>query len=235
VHKTNMNAFYRFFTLGNKENGPSTPNKLPANNTKSNDVQPEYIVKIVIVGAPGVGKTSIVQRFSGQPFSKTYTPTVGIDMSSVELKRKSKILVQKFGMGIRCSIFDVPHTELRGKHVSKILDGAHAFIIVFDITDPKSIQPVDQWRALLPRNANILLIANKCDKGRNVIKPTNLDAYVRDAGFMGWHMINCKNSSSVRDAMNHLVDRILRQFWKKYEGLPLDSVCAILHFLNLNR
>lgn len=101
-------------------------------------------------------------------------------------------------------------------------------ILVFDITNPKSIQAVDQWRNVLTC-PNILLCANKSDKSKHIIKPNSLDAYIRDCGYIGWHMTSAKSDATVREAFDFLIDRTLKSMLVKFEdGLPIDHQPARL-------
>lgn len=104
-------------------------------------------------------------------------------------------ILKKFKYPMRIFFLDVPHAEIKNMEVAtRILEDAHGAMIVFDITNIKSMQAVDQWRALFPVQANnILLIANKADKRGHVISPSSLDAYTRDCGYLGWYMTSTAN------------------------------------------
>lgn len=224
-------------------------------------VSPEYYLKIVVLGAPSSGKTSLVQRYvqqqqQQQPQQRRRTqtataeeihgssgalqqrkllrtsPTIGIGVHTCSLRRNKKIL-RRLQIPVRIKLFDVPHAELTGKHLSTIFHDAHGVIIMFDVTDIRSIKAVDLWRAVLPASVadNVLLCAHKCDRrfSRHIISPTGLDAYVRDGGYVGWHMTTAKSESSSRIAIDYLVDRSLRQMLHKFQKLPVES--ARLHMV----
>ena len=44
-----------------------------------NTVEYDVLVKVVIVGESGVGKTCLLQRFENDDFSVTHVPTIAID------------------------------------------------------------------------------------------------------------------------------------------------------------
>ena len=51
--------------------------------------------KIIFVGDAGVGKTSIISRIMGNPFSDSYEPSIGVDFFSKKVTfRDTKIKLQ---------------------------------------------------------------------------------------------------------------------------------------------
>ncbi|KAL0479664.1 Ras-related protein Rab [Acrasis kona] len=199
-----MNTIYKLFSAN-----ASTPKEPVARSSAIDNI------KIVILGGPSVGKTALAQKYCGKPLAKTYTPTVGINIINSDYSTKSR-------PNSKLTIWDVPHTEVKGKSIDKILD-AHGFILVFDISNPKSVQAVDQWRALIgQKNSNVLLIANKADKNRHITRPLSLDRYVRDGGYIGWYMTNYKQPTTIKDAFHYLIGNILRhQGTRRTDSLTL--------------
>jgi len=122
------------------------------------------------------------------------------------------------------------------------LHEVHGVLLVFDITNANSIQAIDQWRSIMPSKFNtMVLCAHKSDKANHIIKPSSLDAYIRDCGYLGWHMTSAKHDSTIREAFDFLIDNVLKKMLKKYQGLPLDrarlvsvgkSAAPTAHLLN---
>jgi len=50
----------------------------------------DYLFKIVIIGDSGVGKSSILIRFSDDSFTETYLTTIGVDFRFKTLKIEGK-------------------------------------------------------------------------------------------------------------------------------------------------
>lgn len=51
----------------------------------SEDDGVDYLLKIIIIGDSGVGKTNIISRYTKNKFSSEIAPTIGVDFSSVDL------------------------------------------------------------------------------------------------------------------------------------------------------
>lgn len=45
----------------------------------TNKQEYDWLVKIIILGDSGVGKTNILQRFCENRFAATHNPTIGVD------------------------------------------------------------------------------------------------------------------------------------------------------------
>jgi len=45
-----------------------------------------YLAKILVIGDGGVGKTSLITRFTDDSFNLSYTATIGVDFKSKMLK-----------------------------------------------------------------------------------------------------------------------------------------------------
>lgn len=56
----------------------------------------EYRLKLVVVGHPSAGKTSLIKRFVANFFSKSYKATVGVDfaLKVIDVDAKTRVVLQ---------------------------------------------------------------------------------------------------------------------------------------------
>lgn len=115
-------------------------------------------VKLVMVGAPGVGKSSLVRRFVHSIFSEEYHSTLG-----VKVDRKTVTVGDAV---VTMLVWDM-HGEAEGLVVpDNYLRGAGATLAVFDSANPATI---DAAAEMLERVRNIspdtygIAVANKAD------------------------------------------------------------------------
>jgi len=114
--------------------------------------------KVVMLGAPSVGKTSLVRRFVHSRFDEEYHSTLGakVERKSVDIGDKTANLL----------LWDV-HGETDGLLVTpSYLQGAHAGVLVFDASRPETIETsLDLGRRVLEQSprASLYAVANKSD------------------------------------------------------------------------
>ncbi|EDN11087.1 hypothetical protein HCAG_07540 [Histoplasma mississippiense (nom. inval.)] len=103
--------------------------------------------KIVVLGAQGVGKTSLVQRYVRNAFNPaTTTSTVG---ASFVTKR---VLDTTSDTLVRLQIWDTAGQE-RFRSISRLYyRGANAGLLCYDITDESSFQEMTGWLVELKQN-----------------------------------------------------------------------------------
>ena len=89
-----------------------------------------YLFKVVLVGNSCVGKSSIVIRYADDEFSDVFLATIGVDF-----RFKSFLLD---GENVKLQIWDTAGQEKFRTITSSYYRGAHALMIVFDITDEQS-------------------------------------------------------------------------------------------------
>lgn len=126
-----------------------------SNNVKS------YIYKICIVGDGGVGKTSIVLKYTENTFKENYILTIGANfaMKSIELPEKpdEEITLQIWDLAGQVHFHAV--TPL-------FYTGVRALIYVFDITHKKSLFNLLNWKTEVEESVGLkpcILIGNKLD------------------------------------------------------------------------
>ncbi|OXV07832.1 hypothetical protein Egran_04404, partial [Elaphomyces granulatus] len=103
--------------------------------------------KIVVLGAQGVGKTSLVNRYVKNAFEPaTTTSTVG---ASFVTKR---VLDSASDTLVRLQIWDTAGQE-RFRSISRLYyRGAHACLLCYDITDEQSFRDMTGWLLELKKN-----------------------------------------------------------------------------------
>jgi GTPase SAR1 family protein len=158
---------------------PPLPGLASSNHDRSSSVfVHEPYFKLIVVGAPNSGKSSLIRRFVQDTFSDVYFPTVGSDVYTIPLTRAHALPVEPSSSSHTCKaaflkLVDVPLAELRGPHTSHHLRGAHGVICVADLTDFESFQALDEWRARislenLPESPAFFLLLNKKDAAQQV-------------------------------------------------------------------
>jgi len=122
-----------------------------------------YKFKIVLAGDKNVGKSSLLIRFCNNIFSETLKETIGVDFKkkTIELKYDSKLIP------ITLSIWDFGGEEKFRTLFPPYIQGAAAALILFDMTNKKSLYGLENWVKIIDENAskNVVksFIATKID------------------------------------------------------------------------
>ncbi|MHA2075253.1 MAG: Rab family GTPase [Candidatus Hodarchaeales archaeon] len=120
---------------------------------------PKYAFKLLLVGEPEVGKTSLIKRYVDDFFKEGYQITLGVDFLSKT--------VQIGDTEVSFQIWDVAgqsgFTNFRHLYLKK----AHGVFLVFDLTRPDvTYEKLDRWCADVKEQsptAKIIVIGNKED------------------------------------------------------------------------
>lgn len=124
----------------------------------------EMIYKIIVIGDPAVGKTSLLTNFCGDKFQYEYVPTVGVNIT------KEKVTV-KNDMGkdtnVSLMIWDVAGQPQFYMLHRPYFNGADGMMLIYDVTRSSSFSNVNNWYSTavkyglsgIPR----VLIGNKID------------------------------------------------------------------------
>jgi small GTP-binding protein len=125
----------------------------------------DKLLKLLIVGESGVGKSSILTRFTEDTFSSDFMTTIGVDF-----KFKS-LLIE--GKTIRLQIWDTAGQERFRAITTCYYRGAQGILLVFDVTQPETFQKLPLWLEEIKKNCKkdvkVVVAANKIDeKVKNV-------------------------------------------------------------------
>ncbi|MFX0124896.1 MAG: Rab family GTPase [Candidatus Hodarchaeota archaeon] len=119
----------------------------------------DLILKICAAGSYGVGKTSLIRRYAENKFSSSYTPTIGVDITT------KRVTVNNHR--IKLLLVDTAGQEYFGKIRKTYFEGAFGCIIVYDITRRESFLDLDRWitdfLSAVGENALLSIIGNKID------------------------------------------------------------------------
>ncbi len=124
-----------------------------------------YALKIIVVGDPAVGKSSLIRRHADDKFEDSYAPTIGTDFILKVVKLED--------MEITCTIWDIGGHESFMNIRNVYYEGADSAVIVYDTTRENTFKNVKKWYKDFTKTIGIiptLILGNKSDLERNVKK-----------------------------------------------------------------
>jgi small GTP-binding protein len=129
-----------------------------------------YKWKIIVLGEPSVGKTSLMLKFTEKKFNELYIPTMGVQVSVKQVPVKQvNITKEKQVPGkifVELNIWDIAGQQ-KFRKVRKIFyEGASAILLLYDVTNDKSFEGTSYWvddlREIIGTPFGIL-VGNKID------------------------------------------------------------------------
>mmetsp|Transcript_22207 Transcript_22207/g.35706 ORF Transcript_22207/g.35706 Transcript_22207/m.35706 type:complete len:203 (-) Transcript_22207:422-1030(-) len=167
--------------------------------------QPDHLFKLVIIGDAGVGKSSLLLRFTEDNFSTNYISTIGVDFRFRTLNIKQKI--------VKLQIWDTAGQERFRTITSAYYRGADGVILVYDVTSDESFKHVEDWLEQVNKYASEdtakLIVGNKADliKDKQVSSEDALQFGVK----FGIDVIetSAKTADNVDKAFNRLGEKLI--------------------------
>lgn len=109
-------------------------------------------LKVAVVGDAGVGKTSLVHRFSDNTYTDQYKSTVGVDFKQRYITTNKDDGTNQ--SSVRVNIWDTAGQERFRSIVNSYYRDVDAVIVVYDSTNPQSFRSINRWIRDIRKNVN---------------------------------------------------------------------------------
>ncbi|NHJ20127.1 MAG: GTP-binding protein [Candidatus Lokiarchaeota archaeon] len=104
----------------------------------------DYRFKLVVVGDPGVGKTSTILRFTDNAFLRTYVPTLGVSITEKIFQIDEK--------AVEAILWDIAGQNKFQTMRRHFYQGAEAILLIFDLTNRISFNSIKNWYEDIMKN-----------------------------------------------------------------------------------
>jgi len=119
----------------------------------------DILIKIVVVGDSGVGKTCLLHRFTENRFDDAYISTIGVDFAIKTMELNGK--------RAKLQVWDTAGQERFRNICSSYYRGANLLLLVFDVCELDSFLHVERWldeiHMYVSEDVPVMLVANKVD------------------------------------------------------------------------
>lgn len=154
----------------------------------------DSIMKILLIGDSGVGKSCLLVRFVEDKFSPSFITTIGIDfkIKTVDINGKK----------VKLQLWDTAGQERFRTITTAYYRGAMGIILVYDVTDERTFTNVNQWFKTVSDHANddaqLLLVGNKSDMDTRVVSYEQGESLAKELG-LPFVEASAKDDTNVND------------------------------------
>lgn len=165
----------------------------------------DHLFKLLIIGDSGVGKSSLLIRFSDNTFSGSYITTIGVDF---------KIrTVTINGERVKLQIWDTAGQERFRTITNTYYRGTHGVIVVYDVTNGESFANVKRWLQEIESNCDVVnkvLVGNKNDDpNRKVVITEDAQRFANQMEIQLFET-SAKDNINVEEMFLAITEQVLR-------------------------
>ena len=99
----------------------------------------KVLLKVIILGDSGVGKTALMNQYVNRKFSNQYKATIGADFLTKDITLED-------GRQVTLQIWDTAGQERFQSLGVAFYRGADACVLVYDVTSQNSFKTLEIWR-----------------------------------------------------------------------------------------
>ena len=164
-------------------------------------------IQLIMVGESGVGKTSLIRRYTNNIFNTNHLETIGIEFFNKEERINDQI--------IQIKLWDTAGQEIFHSLTKNFYRKADGIIIVYDITNKESFERIQDWVKSVYDNTDtykeiqMIIVGNKIDleERREVSKEEGLK--IGKYFEIDFFEASAKNAEGVRNFMIKIIEDIL--------------------------
>jgi small GTP-binding protein len=162
----------------------------------------DFMCKLLLLGDSGVGKSSLMLRFSDNQFKSTFINTIGVDF-------KIKNLVIK-GKRVKVQIWDTAGQERFRTITKTYYRGAQAYVLVYDITDRNSFDHIKYWLSEIQKHGNEfvpkIIVGNKSDLEEKRAVPSDEGKKFADERSVSFMETSARDGNNVQEMFMKLIE-----------------------------
>ena len=161
--------------------------------------------KVIFIGNPSVGKTSIIQRYVTKQFKNTYTPSIWIAYERINVKVNSNTLV-------KLNLWDTAGSEKYKSVTRTYFVGADVVLFVYDITNEQSFTELSSWMITVNETCSegylSYIIANKTDLNAQRTVSTSKGSVYADKHGYKFMEISAKTGVNIDELFTNIAEFI---------------------------
>ncbi|ORX53808.1 hypothetical protein BCR36DRAFT_582065 [Piromyces finnis] len=171
------------------------------------------LLKAIILGDSGVGKTSLMNQYVNKKFSNQYKATIGADFLTKEVMVDDKL--------ITIQIWDTAGQERFQSLGVAFYRGADCCMLVYDVNNMKSFETLDNWRDEFlvqaspkhPESFPFIVLGNKIDleESKRQISQKRAMAWCQSKGNIPYFETSAKEAINVEQAFQQIARNALMQ------------------------
>jgi small GTP-binding protein len=139
------------------------------NHLPSNQSEPARRIKLLLLGDSGVGKSSLINRWTLDTFTPSLTSTIGVNFKSKKINYQGELM--------QVQVWDTAGQENFHKITTSYYKGAQGIMLVYDVSDQKSMDNVEYWIKNIKSHASdsvqVVLVGNKIDLRQSLLESSS--------------------------------------------------------------
>lgn len=168
------------------------------------DDEYDYLLKVVLVGSSGVGKSNLLCRFTRDEFLADSKSTIGVEFGTKSVQIDNKT--------IKVQVWDTAGQERYKALTSAYYRGAVGALLVYDIANRTSFDSVQSWLEELHEHADekivVMLVGNKSDLAGQRAVATDEAKQFAEKHKLSFIETSAKDSTNVNDAFVSILTEI---------------------------
>ena len=176
-----------------------------------NDERKDFVFKITVIGDGGVGKTSLIKKYTKGSFKKEYIKTLGAQFSKYDEKIEHS--------GVKLFFWDIAGQAEFSFMRPTFYKGSKAAIIVFSHAQQEiddSFKHISEWHEDIKKycgNIPIVLFGNKIDLVNDEeLNDSNVKEIVEKRDFLGYYKTSAKTGNGVYKAFQAIIKNLYERY-----------------------
>merc|ERR1712121_50396 len=171
----------------------------------------KVLLKVIILGDSGVGKTSLMNQYVNKRFTSQYKATIGADFLTKEVMVDDRLVTMQ--------IWDTAGQERFQSLGVAFYRGADCCVLCYDVTAPNTFKSLDSWRDEFliqasprdPDNFPFVVLGNKVDLDNRAVPAKRAQQWCHSKNEIPYFETSAKEAINVEQAFQTIAKNALAQ------------------------